>query len=266
MNLKLTDITLDADLQTRDEISSETVAEYYDVLREGGKFPPVVVYHDGLKYYLTDGWHRYHAHRTAGLATIEVIVKEGTKREAQKYAVGTNDDHGLRRSKADKRKAVFILFNDVEWGEWSDREIAKQCKVSNAFVSKLRKEIGAQRDEVKTKRNGQEVKVKVKNDKTDAGSETNDEGFKHQELVDTIAQLQEEKNALQDKLSVAAFEDNPIEKERVAETLDDLRSQIKVLEAENRALKASLAVEMEEKNQLIKQVRYWKTQATKGTK
>lgn len=265
--LKLTEISIDGDLQTRDEISSETVSDYYDVLREGGKFPPVVVFYDGATYHLADGWHRYHAHRTAGLATIDADVREGTKREAQLYALGANDDHGLRRTKADKRKAVVIMIDDVEWGEWSDREIAKQCKVSHPFVAKIRKEMGAKRDEVKSSRNGQEVKVKVKDaDKTDEGSEANDEGFKHQELVDTIAQIQAEKDALQDQLAVSTFTDDPEEKERLTETLDDLRNQIRTLEAENRALKASLKIEMEEKNQLIKQVRYWKTQATKGNK
>lgn len=265
--LKLSEIVVDDSLQTREKISKETVAEYYDVLREGGKFPPIVVYFDGEKYYLTDGWHRYHAHKSAGLAVIEVEIIEGSKREAQLYAVGTNDDHGLRRSIADKRKAVLILFNDIEWGEWSDREIAKQCHVSHTFVSKIRKEIGGQRDEVKSNRNGQEVKVKVKeNGNTETGHQAADEGFKHQELVDTIAQIQAEKDALQDKLAVASVTDDPEEKERLTETLDDLRNQIKALEAENRALKASLKIESEEKNQLIKQVKYWKQQATKGTK
>jgi ParB-like chromosome segregation protein Spo0J len=265
--LKLSEIVVDDSLQTRNEISQQTVADYYEVLREGGKFPPIVVYFDGEKYYLTDGRHRYQAHKTAGLATIEVEIIEGSKREAQLYAVGANDSHGLRRSAADKRKAVLIMLDDVEWSEWSDREIAKQCKVSQPFVSKVRKDIGAQRDEVKSNRNGQEVKVKVKeNADTETGHQAVDEGFKHQELVDTIAQIQAEKDALQDKLAVASVTDDPEEKERLTETLDDLRNQIKALEAENRALKASLKIELEEKNQLIKQVRYWKQQATKGTK
>jgi cell shape-determining protein MreC len=65
---------------------------------------------------------------------------------------------------------------------------------------------------------------------------------------------------------VAASDATEEEKARLSETLADLRSQIKVLEAENKALKASLKMETDEKNQLIRQVNYWKKQATKGTK
>jgi ParB-like chromosome segregation protein Spo0J len=265
--LKLSDISTDEDLQIREAISDQAISDYYDVLREGGKLPPIVVFFDGDRHHLADGWHRFHAHKRAGLATIEAEVHDGTKRNAQLYALGANHAHGLRRTPADKRKAVLIMLDDVEWSEWSDREIAKQCKVSQPFVSKVRKDIGAQRDEVKSNRNGQEVKVKVKeNGNTETGHQAADEGFKHQELVDTIAQIQAENDALQDKLAVASVTDDPEEKERLTETLDDLRNQIKALEAENRALKASLKIELEEKNQLIKQVRYWKQQATKGTK
>lgn len=263
MNLKLTDISIDGDLQIRESISDEVVADYYDVLREGGKLPPVIVFHDSAKYHLADGWHRFHAHKKAGLATIEADVREGTKRDAQLYALGANDDHGLRRSKADKRKAVLVMLNDVEWSEWSDREIAKQCKVSHVFVSKVRKEIGAQRDEVKAVHKGQEVKLKVKNEPK---NETVVEDFKHQELVDTLTQIQSEKDALQDRLAVAKYTGDEQEKAELTQTLADLRNEIAALEAENRALKASLSVEREEKNQLLKQVKYWKQQATKGTK
>ena len=33
------------------------------------------------------------------------------------------------------------MLQDKEWGQWSDREIARRCKVSNTFVSKLRTEL-----------------------------------------------------------------------------------------------------------------------------
>jgi hypothetical protein len=36
-------------------------------------------------------------------------------------------------------KAVRLLLADAEWGQWSDREIARHCQVSQWFVSRLRK-------------------------------------------------------------------------------------------------------------------------------
>ena len=51
---------------------------------------------------------------------------------------GANHGHGLRRTNADKRRAVETLLRDQEWTKWSDREIARQCAVSNRFVSDVR--------------------------------------------------------------------------------------------------------------------------------
>src|SRR5262245_53011947 len=42
------------------------------------------------------------------------------------------------RLNADKRRAVELLVRDPEWGQWSDREIARQCAVGQVFVSELR--------------------------------------------------------------------------------------------------------------------------------
>lgn len=258
MNLKLSDIITDADLQAREKLSDEAIAEYYDVIREGGKLPPVKVFFDGTRYFLGDGWHRLFAHKTAGLATIEADIVQGTRRDAMKYAMGANNDHGLRRTIADKRKAVGMAFDDIEMAELSDREIAKLCNVSHVFVAKLRKETGAVVEE-KTREPKNEPKI-------ESGTQDNAEEFKIQELADALVQAHEEKAQLEDRIAVAASDATPEEKARLSETLAELRNQIKALEAENKALKASLKIETEEKNQLIRQVNYWKKQATKGTK
>lgn len=65
---------------------------------------------------------------------------DGTQRDAIPYSVSANSKHGLRRTNADKRKAVLTLLNDEEWSEWSDREIARRCEVSNRVVSNYREE------------------------------------------------------------------------------------------------------------------------------
>ena len=57
------------------------------------------------------------------------------------HSVGCNGEHGLRRNKGDKRKAILMLLNDEEWSTWTDVAIAKQCKVDNSYVSKIRKAI-----------------------------------------------------------------------------------------------------------------------------
>jgi hypothetical protein len=55
--------------------------------------------------------------------------------------VGANSTHGLRRTNADKRRAALTLLQDAEWQGWSNREIARQCGVTHAFVAKLRREL-----------------------------------------------------------------------------------------------------------------------------
>jgi hypothetical protein len=57
--------------------------------------------------------------------------------------VGCNADHGLRRTDADKRRAILRLLNDPEWSTWSDREVARHCRVHHTTVSRTREDIGA---------------------------------------------------------------------------------------------------------------------------
>jgi len=61
------------------------------------------------------------------------------QQDALLYSISSNAAHGLPRSNADKRKAVRLLLADAEWGQWSHREIARRCQVSQWFVSRLRK-------------------------------------------------------------------------------------------------------------------------------
>ena len=139
MKIKLSDIRIDGGTQPREDIDEEIVSDYANAMMDGDSFPDVVVFNDGAKYWLADGFHRYHASKKLGYLEINAEVKSGTKRDAVLYSVSANSKHGLRRTNADKRKAVLTLLNDEEWSEWSDNEIAKHAEVSQPFVSKLRK-------------------------------------------------------------------------------------------------------------------------------
>ena len=91
-----------------------------------------------------DGFHRFHAIKKAGKEEITVEVHIGTQRDAILYSVGANAMHGLRRTNADKRKAVLTLLKDEEWSQWSDHEIARQSGVNKSTVSRARESILAQ--------------------------------------------------------------------------------------------------------------------------
>lgn len=137
--LQINTITVTGGTQARTEINQSIVSEYAEALKAGAVFPPVVVFKDGVSMWLADGFHRFHAHLTAGLSEIECDVRIGTQRQAILFSLSANASHGLRRTNEDKRKAVMTLLNDSEWSAWSDREISRQCGVAASFVGDLRK-------------------------------------------------------------------------------------------------------------------------------
>lgn len=124
--------------QSRVQINESTVSEYAEAIKNGAQFPPVTVFFDGTNFWLADGFHRLLAHKRAGKTEILETREVGGLRDAILYSVSANANHGLRRTNADKRKAVEMLLNDAEWAQWSDNSIAKQCAVSHTFVAGVR--------------------------------------------------------------------------------------------------------------------------------
>ena len=139
--LQVDAIRIDGGTQSRAGTNGVTVYEYANAMREGELFPPIVVFHDGEHYWLADGFHRLAATKEAGFKEIVCEVQQGTQRDAVLYSVAANSTHGLRRTNADKRRAVETLLKDEEWGKWSDREIARKCGVSQPFVGNIRQTI-----------------------------------------------------------------------------------------------------------------------------
>lgn len=137
--IPLSAVRINGGTQSRVELNQATIAEYAETIRSGIDLPPVVVFFDGVSFWLADGFHRFNAHMDAGAIEIGAQIHTGTQRDAILYSVGANAAHGLRRTNEDKRKAVATLLADAEWSAWSDREIARQCGVSNMLVADVRK-------------------------------------------------------------------------------------------------------------------------------
>jgi hypothetical protein len=133
-------IRLDVDVQVRATMSEKLVNEYAKAMGADppALFPPIVVFFDGTDYWLADGFHRVAAALKANVQQIEADVLQGGKREAMLFACGANEEHGLRRSRADRHRAVDRLLDDPEWSQWSDREIARTCKVDHRSVARWR--------------------------------------------------------------------------------------------------------------------------------
>lgn len=136
--IPLSEIRIDGGTQPRTEIDHELVSDYAENINS---LPPVTVHYDGATYWLSDGFHRYFAHKNRNCESIWAEVLTGSKRDAILYSVGANANHGKRRTNEDKRKAVLTLLNDEEWSQWSDTKIADQCQVDRSTVGVYRREL-----------------------------------------------------------------------------------------------------------------------------
>ena len=141
--LTLDEIRRDGGTQPRAAIDLKHVLLLEEQMEDWFELWPITVFYDGESYWLADGYHRWHAHRNQGREEIACIINHGSRRDAILFSVGANADNkpALPRSREDKRRAVLTLIQDPDWGQWSDRDIARQCKVTHPTVAKLRKEV-----------------------------------------------------------------------------------------------------------------------------
>ena len=137
----LADIRIDGETQPRSEINTEVVAEYAEAMAGGDKFPPVIVFYDGVDYWLVDGFHRVHVTREAGRDKIQCEVHDGTIEEARWFSYRVNRTHGIRRTNDDKRKAVKAALLHPNGAKMSDRKIAEHVGVGHVMVSRIRHEL-----------------------------------------------------------------------------------------------------------------------------
>jgi len=263
LNLKI--IRIDGGTQSRAKIDNETVKEYAAAIKAGASFPPVVVFYDSCDYWLADGFHRYHAHVAAGKASIAVESRNGSQRDAQLYSFGVNAEHGLRRSNADKRKAVMGMLDDSEWSVWSDRKIAEACGVTHPFVSGLRKPKVVTVTTPDEENPTGEVVTVTTPDATGKPALTVVQPSKEDEYTDLDA-AQDQVKDLQDALVVANMGDVAQEDKGQAATLiAELRARIKALEQTLRAVTISRDTYQAENVQLRNQINRQRREIDKVT-
>ena len=124
--------------QMRCRIDDDTVADYRAAMIDGADFPAVVVFAEGKKYWLADGFHRYRARLSIGARDIRCEVHVGDRFDAIAYAVGANKANGLRRTNADKQMAVRAALSLERLASWSDRAIAELVGVAPNTVGAMR--------------------------------------------------------------------------------------------------------------------------------
>lgn len=167
--LVLNEIRRDGGTQPRAAIDLKHVKLLESQLEDGQELEPVTVFYDGTDYWLADGFHRWHAHRNQENQEIACIIHQGSVRDAVLYSVGANADHkpALPRTREDKRRAIMTLLQDAQWGEWSDSQIARQCRVNQSTVSRIRTSlmhcISDNQERTYTTKHGTVAKMKTAN-------------------------------------------------------------------------------------------------------
>lgn len=133
-------------LQTRVTLDEQTILDYAEIYREDEfKMPPVEVTRVSAtdELLLTDGFHRVEAARRAGRTRIRCNVTAGTPVQALAAALRANAAHGLRRTNADKRKALEMAWEnrmELFGGEPSHDALAEACGVSRNTARRFRED------------------------------------------------------------------------------------------------------------------------------
>lgn len=136
MLLKLSEIHVNPEHQARTAMDTAVIKEYAEAYRSGEKLPPLQVCGTGTDYWLWDGFHRYQGALAAGLESVEVELRPGTATDAAWLACSANVGHGLRRTNADKRRAVELALGLHP--EMSLGAIAQHCRVGVDLVRTVR--------------------------------------------------------------------------------------------------------------------------------
>lgn len=248
--------------QAREQaIIPETVDRYVQALRNGDKFPPIVVYPRGEKYVIVDGNHRDESHRKANKREISayVISKDTPSEIIELLTAEANSKHGEPTpTQWRTRQAIYLMSLGVDQDEVTVRLGLSKGTVNRA-IRILRSDDRARRLKIQgwdtlTDR-AKELLVAVRSDEAFAGAAgliigTNWSGATMVEFIRRVKAASTDKEAVE--LIPQAKEERAVELAREKVVGRDKAARIsnpkmRVLSA----LGAILAVKPEELNRLF---------------
>jgi transposase len=269
--LNLLNIRIDGGTQAREELNQEAVADYAEKMRDGEVFPPVTVFFDGSEYWLVDGFHRYFATKSNGKTSIDCDVENGTLKEAVRFSWKANGKRGLPLNPNDYKKIILAMLRDEEAKKMSNRQIAEYVGVSHSTVNRFKSSLEQSSTEKKPVKDNHGDKPVSQPDigrtvqkipapdmttalmvKQEVVIELNE---KIDELSQTINMLADENTLMRDKIAVGQWDATEIEKIDAEQTIKDLREQIRILEADNKAMRQSRDMFQNRNSELMKTVK-----------
>ena len=264
--IEISAIRTDGGTQARLKLDHDVVKEYAECMKDGDKFPPVIVFHDGSEYWLANGFHRYFATKSNGELEIECEVKQGTLDDAVLYAFSADGRQGLSRSAEDNRNIIIRMIQHPVWGKWSNAEIAKHVGVSKMTVGRvktsLEKDKPAPTKKIYKDKHGNESTIETKNigktkekkvTKEEPATESDDQIVR--ELTDALTAVSQENTLLKDKIAIGQWDASEIEKIDAEELIAELREQIRILEIDNKSLRESRDTFQNRNSELMRTVK-----------
>lgn len=137
--LKVSEIKTDDRLYPRMGSDFKTVARYYNAIKSGAKFPPIVVASTDRGNILIDGKHRLEATKGCKITHIQAEVKSGlTDKEIYLEAVKSNMTHGRQFSTQEVTQiAVTLKDMDMNLNEISEIVRIPADKLNEFVASRI---------------------------------------------------------------------------------------------------------------------------------
>jgi hypothetical protein len=129
-------LVIDPEVQPRVKgLDGDHVDEMVEFLSRSpaNELPPVRVFSGDSGHVLSRGVHRAEAYKRSGRTHIPAEVVEGDTADAAVDASGSNQDHGLKRTPDDKRRAIARVLRLRP--EWADSRIAEHVGTSDKTVA-----------------------------------------------------------------------------------------------------------------------------------
>ncbi|MBW4598988.1 MAG: ParB/RepB/Spo0J family partition protein [Calothrix sp. FI2-JRJ7] len=134
-------IRRDGGTQPRAELDENHIEDLVLALGDGASFDPILLYFDGSNYWLTDGFHRLAATTRRGLDKIKAEIRQGTQQDAIWHSFAVNQHHALKRSNADKQRAIIGALKHPYGHLKSNKEIARHCGVADITITDWRRKL-----------------------------------------------------------------------------------------------------------------------------
>lgn len=126
-------------VQSRVQTDPGLITEYEENLKNNIPMPPAQgMMDESGNVYVFDGIHTTSARNNRGEEAVPVLLRLGSRTEAEMEASRANATHGAKRTPADKRHAVELLLRNSELCARSNNWLAATAAVSPQLVESVR--------------------------------------------------------------------------------------------------------------------------------